>query len=221
MGEPEISKLILREASMEKFSRTTWAKASRLLCSANEFPPGFRIALYRNGRPMSASRPVLTGAYGRYPRQFSVRVFIEEAIHNSLRQTSGKKFNLDDFDRMELKDHKGRTIDLQAQVQEVREMRGQKGTYSDYCYEIQDFVNGIAEDLADQLEGYEIDNPAFTYDDGPVSILRALFQTAVDRFETEDVAYAASLYLGEQAVRRHNRPHMSKKRRASILRRSS
>jgi hypothetical protein len=189
----------------QRFLRRTWRKTSEYICAANGFAPGFRIILLDDeGRARRSDLLVRSGAFGAYPSQMSVRVFLNEIILNHLK-------NPGDIGHVkaELRSHLNERVDADLSLRRVRDMTGEGGHHSQEYDDDEDMIQQIQEEIGQAVDLFEND-PVFEQhahlDD---LIVKALIGCIFDRFYADiDLIEQSSCYFAHKLSVARNRTNL-------------
>ena len=167
------------------------------MCTANSFPPGFRIVLIDDGgRTRRDDLMVRSGGFCAYPASFAVWQYFEEALKDEVRDADAL-----DYARAELRDHRGEPVSPHLTLREVRDLPGEGGKHAKAWEEGEDYIFELKLEIEDALNIFEDDFRLLANPNSDL-LLKALVRYMISCFEIEAVDHVLDLYGDELDVAR-------------------
>jgi hypothetical protein len=186
---------------MERFIKRTWRQTSEKICLANDIPPGFRIVLLdEDGRVKRDDLLVRSGRFGGYPGNFRIWGFVDEAIKNHV-----KDADCLDYADAQLRDDRGKPVDLDLTLRRVRDMPGTGRKYTKASKKNGIIIDEVESEIEDALGIFDEDERV-AYSPGRENclLLKALIQYIISHFEIgelEDVLDSYKAVMEKRALK--------------------
>jgi hypothetical protein len=148
--------------------------------------------LNRRGRTGEERRRLVrTGNFGAEPADFPVRRFLGEVAQSHIKDMGHLTFS-----SIELRNHRGETIDPSLAMRIVRDMEGARGEHSDRWHEEYDVIFDIESDIESALEIFD-DDPRLATDLTRDLFLKGLMYYIIGRFSMDALDHVLEFYQRE------------------------